>query len=171
MVNRWLRKLRGALGIGSIWGAVGSVVGGLAGVLASVVVGAPLVTGVVAFGLGAGVVGFALGTGFAALLGMGEGRTTLEDLTSRRAAAWGAVAGALGPAAVLALHSALGWGGDLSAGQWLPVVLGATGSYAALTAALAAGTVALAKRSPGALTAGGNAGHPQLQKESEDRDR
>jgi len=161
-MNRWVQRLRGALGIGALWGAAGSVVGAVGAVAANVMVGSPLLGPIIDWSLGAGFAGFLLGTGFAGLLTLLEGRRTLDELSAARAAAWGAVAGALAPTAVIILGSAMGWNPALSVQQIIPVVLGAAGSYAALTAALAAGTVSLAKRTPDELTSGVSPDRPRL---------
>lgn len=161
-MNRWLQRLRGALGIGALWGAAGSIVGAVGAVAANLTIGLPLLGPMIDWSLGAGFAGFLLGSGFAGLLTLSEGRRTLEELTPARAAGWGALAGAPAPTAVIVLGSAMGWNPALSAQQLIPVVLGAAGSYAALTAALAAGTVSLAKRTPDEVTSGVSSDRPRL---------
>ena len=86
-----LRKLKAALGIGSIWGiafgAVGTALGGLISTTS-------FMNSALGLGVGFGVAGFLLGASFGGLLSVMEGRRTLDELTARRAALWGFVVGA-----------------------------------------------------------------------------
>src|SRR5690348_1002175 len=93
-MSTWLRRLRGALGIGTLWGVTGVVVGKVAGLVVGVFTGLPLPATFVSFGIGAGILGFALGTSFAVVLSTLERGRTADQLTPARAAGWGALAGA-----------------------------------------------------------------------------
>ena len=150
-----LRKLKAALGIGSIWGiaagAVGTVVGGLTGLPTGSFLSSALV-----FGVGAGVVGFMLGVGFGGLLSVMEGRRTLDDLTANRAALWGLVVGTAVLLAVGGVGIAAG-GAGLPIGLQLTTIAAGAVSFGAVTAGLAAATVSLAKRSPSELQSGSDA--------------
>ena len=149
----WLRKFRGMLGIGTLWGLIGSVVGGIGGLISGIVGGGSF-PGTVATGMfWVGSVGFLLGSGFAGVLMVMERRRTLEELTPGRAAIWGALAGAAVPAVGILISVGLS-GSVLSLSELVVVGLAAAGSYGALTAGLAAGTLALAKKAPAALEAG-----------------
>ncbi len=157
-----LRKLKAALGIGSIWGIAGGAVGTAFGGLSRIPTGSFLSSALV-FGVGTGVAGLILGAGFGALLSVMEGRRTLDDLTANRAALWGFVVGAavalVGTIAVASLKGV----GIAAGGLGIPIsvqliaVAGAAVSYGAVTAGLAAATVSLAKRSPSELQSGSNA--------------
>ncbi len=146
-----LRKLKAVLVIGSIWGIAAGAVGRLGG-----------------FGVAMGVTGLVLGAGFGGLLSVMEGRRTLDDLTPRRAALWGFVAGAavalVGTMAVADLTglgiAASGLG--LPIGAQLTAVAAVAASYGAVAAGLAAATVSLAKRSPSELQSGSMASAQDL---------
>lgn len=160
-MKRWLRKLRGILSIGAIWGTVGGAIGAVGGVLVSVFGGFPLFSSLVEWCLGAGGLGFLFGSGFAVVLTVLEGRRTLDELTPGRAALWGALAGAAVPFGSLLFY--LGSGGTVPFRVALIAVSAASGIYGAVSAGLAAGTVALARRAPDELNAGlvdGNASLP-----------
>jgi hypothetical protein len=150
----WLRRIRGILGIGAVWGSVGVLVGALITAVVAVVIGGDLFSmtarGAVFFGAMGGV----CGSGFAGLLTLLEGRRTLDELSPARAALWGALAGAAIPAAwaVLMLRPVLEAGFPLT--RLLASTLGASLSFAAVTAGLAAGTIALARRPSAALEGG-----------------
>jgi uncharacterized membrane protein len=66
VIKHWLRKLRGVLGIGTLWGAAGVGIGCVASVLMSVSSGNPALSTLLAFCLGWGGLGFVLGSTFAA---------------------------------------------------------------------------------------------------------
>ena len=139
-----LRKLKAVLVIGSIWGIAAGAVGALGG-----------------FGVAMGVTGLVLGAGFGGLLSVMEGRRTLDELTPRRAALWGFVAGAavalVGTVALADVFwIAVGEMG-LPIGVQLTAIAAGAASYGAVTAGLAAATVSLAKRSPSELESGSNA--------------
>ena len=147
-----VRRLKGALSIGALWGTAGSIVGALGGLVANLLVGAPILAAVLDWGLGAGAAAFLLGTGFAGLLTLLERRRTLDELTTARAAALGALVGAVIPPAGIVLSALVGFDATLPLQQLIPVLMGASASYATLTAALAAGTISLAKHGPDALS-------------------
>lgn len=79
-----VKRLRGVLGIGSVWGlvrgVVGAAIGGSSGFITGSLIGALVIGGV-----GAGLMGFVLGSGFATVLTLMDGKKTLEQLTPRRA--------------------------------------------------------------------------------------
>ena len=147
-MKQWVRRLRGVLGTGALWGVAGTALGTVGGLMASLFGGVPLLGSVSVWGLGAGVLGFLLGSGFAGVLTAIEGRRTLDELSVGRAAVWGALAGGVFP--IIWLLASLGSG----IGTTIPIADAASGSYGALSAALAAGTVALAKHLPPELAPG-----------------
>lgn len=149
-----MRRLKAALGIGSIWGAAFAGVGAILGALIPTT---SFLSTVVGLGAVAGVGGLLLGIGFAGVLSAMESRRTLAELTSRRAALWGFLAGSalalVGSVAIGQLmdvvsvaESLLGLGIP-AALQITAVVTGAV-SYGAIAAGLASATVSLAKRAP-----------------------
>lgn len=128
-MNAWLRRLRGALGIGVTWAGLWTAVGlGLAGAL-RILRPADFDPGE---GLGVilpvlALVGFLSGLGFALLLSLSERKRTAGELSLPRVALWGL----LGSAAI-------------------PLLLGTDGTMGVLTgllgAVFASGTVAVARR-------------------------
>jgi len=120
------------------------------GLFLSVSGGLPFLDTLVEFGLGAGRLGFGLGSTFAFVLTTLERRRTLDELTPGRAAGWGALAGA-GAALVVGLSLVPALFPVLSTAQLALLLISGTASYGALTAGLAAGTVALARRAPAEL--------------------
>ena len=152
-MSGWLRRLRGVLGIGAVWGVAGAIAGGVGGVVAFLLGSMPLLPAVLELGMGAAGVGIVLGSAFAGVLTLAEGRRTLEQLTPARAALWGSVAGA-GLIASWGVLMIATFGSMVPLSQLLPVIVSAVGSYGLLSGGLAAGTVALARRAPDELTVG-----------------
>ncbi len=150
-MKTWLRKLRGILGIGVIWGVAGSALGVTGWAIASIFGINPPRSEVIVSLLN-GVPFFAVGSGFAVVLTMMDGRRTFDELSPKRAALWGALAGAtVFPIVACLIVLGLGLGNEIPL-----AVLIAHGLIfgGAVTAGLAAGTVSLARRAPGALGAG-----------------
>jgi hypothetical protein len=163
-MKQWLRRLRGVLGIGTLWGLVGTVVGVGVGAFLSRASGQPLLQALVEFGLGVGWLGFVLGSVFAGVLTMLEGQRTLDKLTPWRAARWGALAGvAVSLSVGVYFFASVGQAGlDLPLSRVVLALIAGTGAYGALTAALAAGTVAIARRAPEAIGPGAERDHAHL---------
>jgi hypothetical protein len=130
-MRQWLRRIRGATGMGFTWAAAcfaaGLVPRWVFGVNTDVPI--PLVFGV--FGLGAGVA-------FSGLLVLIEGRRGFDQLSLPRFAGWGAMGGLL-LAALWAKAASLGWGD----------VLAIAPTFALASAVCASGSLALAKRAVG----------------------
>jgi hypothetical protein len=133
----WLRKARGILGTGLVWGAVGTVLGAVGGLIGFLVDPAPLGEWMLGMTLLFGGFGAVAGAGFAAALAAFEGRSTLGDLTPGRAAVWGGAAGFVIPLGLVAALS----GGAL---PLLPAIASAT-AFGGATALLGAGTVHIAR--------------------------
>lgn len=148
-MRTWLQRLRGVLGIGAIWGLAGTALGALEGIIGSLVAGGPLLGSVLRFGLVAGSMGFVLGSSFAALLTLMDRRRTFDELTPGRAAVWGALTGVGMPLLWLLVLF-----GPVVVSRSLPAALAICGSFGALSAALAGGTVSLARRAPVELASG-----------------
>jgi hypothetical protein len=136
-MKKWLRRIRGAIGMGLTWAAVWGGVGTIT------MLGFLLVTGSrpdAPFPLMFGVFGFVAGVIFSGVLGVVEGRRGFDRMSLPRFAAWGATAGFLLSAAfVLAVSLA----GD-PAFLWNLVVVSPV--FAVAAAGSAAGSLALARR-------------------------
>ena len=88
-MRNWLKRIRGAIGIGLAWAAAWFG----AGMLLLLVVGFGAAD--VPFPLFFGLLGFFAGVIFSVVLGMMEGRRTFEQMLLPRFAAWGAIGGFL----------------------------------------------------------------------------
>jgi len=136
-VKKWLRRIRGAIGMGLSWAAAW----GAAGMI--VMLGFLLRTGSrpdAPFPLMFGAAGFVAGLVFSAVLGLVEGRRRFDQMSVPRFAAWGAAGGFLLSATfVLAVSLA----GD-PAFLWNLVIVGPV--FAVAAAGSAAGSLALARR-------------------------
>lgn len=136
-MNTWVRRIRGAVGMGLTWGAAWGVVGNLVTLGFLLKTGsrpdAPLPIMFGAFGFVAGVV-------FSGVLRLVEGRRRFGQMSLPRFAAWGAIGG-LSLAATLVLAVFLG--GDPAFLQNL-LVVGPV--FAVAAAGSAAGSLALARR-------------------------
>lgn len=88
-MTNWIRRLRGAIGIGVAWGL--AWLG--AGLVLLVIVGPDAAD--VPFPLFFGLLGFIAGMIFSGILGATEGRRRFEQMSMPRFAAWGAAGGLL----------------------------------------------------------------------------
>lgn len=92
-MKKWLRRIRGALGMGLTWALAwfGAGVVMLLGLL--------LLTGStgadVPYPIGFGAIGFVAGVTFSGVLGLGEGRRRFDQMSFSRFAGWGAAGGLL----------------------------------------------------------------------------
>lgn len=134
-MNKWLRRIRGAVGMGLVWAAAWFG----AGIMLLLVVGPDAVD--VPFPLGFGLFGFLAGATFSLILGAVEGRRGFDQLSLPRFASWGAVGGLL-LSGIFVVAAGLG-GGAL-------VVLGPV--FAVASAASATGSLALARKAEDRLT-------------------
>ena len=127
-MRKWLRRIRGAIGLGFTWAAACSAAGlvprWVFGVNTDVPI--PLVFGV--FGLIAGVT-------FSGLVVLTEGRRRFDQLSLPRFAGWGGLGGLL-LSALWAKAASLSWG-DL---------LAIAPTFALASAICASGSLALARR-------------------------
>jgi hypothetical protein len=136
-MNRWLRRTRGAIGMGLAWAAAwfgGGMILLLGHVLVTGSTGAD-----VPYPLGFGLFGFVAGVTFSGVLGLVERRRRFDQMSLRRFAGWGAVGGLL-LSAIFVLAVALA---EDSAFLWNLVVLGPV--FAVAGAGSAAGSLALAR--------------------------
>ena len=127
-MKKWLRRIRGALGMGLTW----AIAWFTAGLILLLVVGFGAAD--VPFPIGFAMFGFLAGATFSGVLGIAEGRRTFDQMSLPRFAGWGAVGGLLLAGAFVL---AAGLGGDLI------LVLGPV--FALSSAASAAGSLALAR--------------------------
>ncbi len=127
-MRKWLRRVRGAIGMGFTWAAalsaVGSVPRWVFGINTDVPI--PLVFGV--FGFLAGVI-------FSAILVLTEGRRTFDQMSLPRFAAWGAAGGLL-LAVIFVRVASFGWGDALAIAP----------TFALACAACASGSLIVARR-------------------------
>lgn len=127
-MKRWLRKLRGAFGLGVTWGLAWFA----AGMALLLVVGPEAAD--VPFPIGFGFIGFLAGVTFSIVLGLAEGRRRFDEMSLPRFALWGGVGGVL-LSVVFSLVAGLG--------VEMPLVLGPVFGIAG--AVCAATTLALAR--------------------------
>ena len=156
-MKKWLRRIRGAIGMGLTWAAgwspIGAVIGLVVGsTLGGVPLGAVVLRNVVTFAM----LGFVGGASFSTVLRIAEGRRRFDELSLPRFTAWGALGGLI--LGVLAISLEL-WGSGFS-------LLGAivAGASTLLGAGSAASSLALARRSDDAelLEAGEEASGAKL---------
>ena len=127
-MRKWLRRIRGAIGMGVTWGAAWSGAGIVLAVVTRFRADAP-------FPLVFGVLGFIAGVIFSALLTLTEGGRTLDQMSLPRFAGWGAMGGLL-LSALFARAASLGWGD----------VLAVAPTFALACAVCASGSLAMARR-------------------------
>jgi len=149
-MKKWLKRIRGAVGMGLTWATGWGFVGGLLGVLLVAVGGGPVIA--LDFLLNSALAGFILGGSFSVVLAM-EGRDrAFHEISLLRFTIWGAVGGLLVSAPLVL--------GTVGVGGWLagPKLLVAASALAGLGAASAAGTLALARRADPLLESGEGVG-------------
>ena len=127
-MEKWLRRIRGAIGMGFTWAAAWFVAGLVPRWLFGFNPDVP-------FPIVFGILGFIAGVTFFGVLVLTESRRTFDQLSLPRFAAWGAVGGLL----VSALFTRMA---SLGAGD----VLAVAPTFAVACAACASGSLALARR-------------------------
>jgi hypothetical protein len=130
-MKKWLRRIRGAIGMGLTW----ALAWFSAGMTLLLIVGPDAAD--VPFPLGFGFLGFLAGSTFSVVLGLVEGRRRFDQMSIPRFAAWGGLGGLLFSAIFV---SAAGLFGNALELLVLAPVFGLAG------AASAAGSLALARR-------------------------
>ena len=136
-MKKWLRRIRGAVGMGLIWGAAWGVAGAI------VMLGFLLKTGSrpdAPFPIMFGAFGFLAGVVFSGVLGLVEGRRRFGQMSLPRFALWGAIGGLLLSATFVL---AVSLGGDPAFLRNL-LVIGPV--FAIAGAGSAAGSLALARK-------------------------
>jgi hypothetical protein len=127
-MGKWLRRIRGAIGMGFLWAAAWSAAGSVPRWVFGFNTDVP-------FPLVFGVLGFIGGVIFSALLMLTEGRRGFDQMTLPRFAAWGAVGGFL-LSAIFTRAASLG----------LTDALVIAPTFAVACAISASGSLALARR-------------------------
>jgi hypothetical protein len=131
-MSTWLRRIRGAIGMGLTWALAWFV----AGVVLLFIVGFGAAD--VPFPLGFGMFGFFAGAAFSGVLGLVEGRRRFDQMSLPRFAGWGAVGGLVLAVIFVLLVSLTGENLEI-------LVLGPV--FAVAGAGSAAGSLALARMS------------------------
>ena len=126
-MQKWVRRIRGAIGMGFTWAAAWFAVG----LVPRWVFG---VNADVPFPLVFGVLGFIAGVTFSGLVVLTEGRRRLDQISLPRFAGWGAMGGLL-LSAVFTKAASLGWGD----------VLAIAPTFALASAVCACGSLAVAR--------------------------
>jgi hypothetical protein len=148
-MKRWLKRIRGAVGMGLVWAAGWAVAGVLIGVTSVLLPGLPWGSFFKVFDAplpAMAVPGFVGGVFFSIVLGIAGHRRRFRELSLPRFAAWGAVGGLLlilFPFALVAVGLASREGSDTGAWQIIAV---AGVPFILLSAVSAAGSLALARR-------------------------
>ena len=136
-MKKWLKRIRGAIGLGLTWAAVWSAVGAIIG-LASGGSTAGITTAGLAFLLAGtfAALGFVGGVIFSAALGIVEGRRRFDEMSLPSFASWGGMTGAFVFGSFLAITGAPPLG--------FSIILVSVATL--LGAGSAAGSLALARR-------------------------
>lgn len=140
----WLRRIRGAIGMGLLWAAGGAAVGGLIELILNLLPGPDDWMGVDMWPPTLAIPGFFAGVAFSAVLGIAARGRKVEDLSVARFGAWGAVGGLL----LSGLLVALGFGEPLLPDLWLRAVV-FIGPATLLSAVAASSSLALARMAEG----------------------
>lgn len=127
-MQKWLRRIRGAIGMGFSWGAAWAGAGMVLAALTGFKADAP-------FPLIFGVLGFIAGVIFSAFLALTESRRRFDQMSLPRFAGWGAMGGLL-------LSAAFAKAASLDLGD----VLAIAPTFALASAVCASGSLALARR-------------------------
>jgi len=127
-MQKWLRRVRGAIGMGFTWAAAWFAVGGVPRWVFGIESDLP-------FPLLFGGLGFIAGVTFSGILALTEGRRSFDQMSLPRFAGWGAVGGLL-LSALFLRGTSPGWGEALAIST----------TFALASAICASGSLALARR-------------------------
>ncbi len=134
-MKKWLKRIRGAVGMGLTWAIAWFGGGALIGVVAMVLGISPAIA-VLENAAAFEIMGFIGGAAFSVVLGIAEGRRRFDEMSLLRFAGWGAVGSFLLTLPLLLLSDPLP----------LDWVFGISGVVALMGAGSAAGSLALARR-------------------------
>ncbi len=110
-VKRWLRRVRGAVGLGLAWAAGWAPIGFILGLVNFTSGAAALGSGAAWLALSSAVVaasGFLCGASFSAVLRITEGHRRFDQMSLPRFAGWGGLGGVLGGGLLLAMSASFG---------------------------------------------------------------
>lgn len=141
-MKKWLRRIRGSVGIGLSWALAGLLLGGAIELIHNIWPN-PVGSAVDIWPAVLAYPGFVGGIAFSAVLGVAGRRRSFDELSLPAVAAWGALGGllvSLIPAAVVALGLA-----TPNVPVWR-ITLGLLGPFAAGGAVAASGSLALARK-------------------------
>lgn len=144
----WMRRIRGAIGIGLTWGAAWFGAGMLMLLTSLLLTGS---TGAdVPYPLGFGALGFIAGVTFSGVLGLADGRRRFDQMSIPRFAGWGAAGGALLATVFVTLVSLV------EGPAFFENLIVLAPVFAGAGAACAAGSLAIARKAtdPGLLETG-----------------
>ncbi len=94
-MKQWLKRVRGAVGIGLTWAAAWAPLGAITGLVTGTVIGLPLSVVIPNYAVTFSVLGFVGGTIFSTVLTLAEGRRSFSRLSVPRFVALGAFGGLL----------------------------------------------------------------------------
>ena len=148
-MTKWLRSIRGAVGMGLTWAVAWAIAGLLIGISSRLLPFLPWDSFFAVFDAplpALAIPGFVAGGLFSVVLGIAARRRRFEELSVPRFAVWGALGGVLltlFPFALVAVGLASTEGSRFSAGQVIATI---AGPFIVLSAASAAGSLWLARR-------------------------
>lgn len=148
-MNKWLRRIRGAVGMGLTWAVGWAVAGLLIGAASILLPGLPWDSFFAVFDAplpALAIPGFFAGVFFSIVLGIAARHRKFSELSVPGFAAWGAVGGLMlivFPFALVAVGLASTEGSEHSAWQ---VIAAISGPFILLSAASAAGSLMLARK-------------------------
>jgi hypothetical protein len=137
----WIRRIRGAFGMGLAWALGWGFAGGLIELLSNLGIHLPWFSLIDMWPQTLAIPGFLGGVIFSVVLRLAAGRQRFDELSVRRFGVWGAVAGALVGGLVLST--------ELLSGAFPSLLVRATvilAPFTLLSAASASGTLALARK-------------------------
>ena len=146
-MTSWLKRIRGAVGMGLSWAVPWSAIGTLVAVIPGTLpTGLPILDFVVGFAAQYAALGFVGGAAFSVVLGVTEGRRRFDQMSLPRFAIWGAVGGLV----MWAVSGTIGhtlmhmlWSAGVPTLNWVGTISG--GIIVLLGAGSAAGSLALAR--------------------------
>lgn len=148
-MRKWLRSIRGAVGMGLTWAVAWAIAGLLIGISSRLLPFLPWDSFFAVFDAplpALAIPGFVGGALFSVVLGIAGRRRRFDELSVPRFAAWGALGGVLltlFPFALVAVGLASTEGSRFGAGQVIATI---AGPFILLSAASAAGSLWLARR-------------------------